>query len=150
VFLVIALIAAWSLHTDPYLELGKVGNDPGPAFIPWIGTIVIGLGGLTQMIWALVQARKTGGFLSAGEFALSKLWLPVVLVVSLIGFQMAMRPVGFFGASILFALPWVAIIHWRSGGAFTPRYLVQLPVEAVLVAGCIYFVFSYGINVPFP
>ena len=150
VFILIALIASWSLLTDPYLELGKVGNDPGPAFIPWIGTAVIGLGGVAQIAWTLFRIRKTGGMRAAGEFVASKLWLPVLLVLSLIGYQMAMRPLGFVAASILFAIPWGAIIHWRSGGTFTPRYIVQVPVEAALVVTGIYLLFSYGINVPFP
>ena len=150
VFVLIAAIASWSLLRDPYLELGKVGNDPGPAFIPWIGTTVIGLGGAAQMIWVLLRAHRAGSMQAMGEFVGSKLWLPVLLILSLIGYQMAMRPLGFLTASILFAIPWVAIIHWRSGGVFTPRYFLQLPIEAVLIAAGIYFLFSYGINVPFP
>lgn len=150
VFVLIALIASWSLSTDPYLELGKTGNDPGPTFIPWIGTTVIGLGGVAQIAWTLFRIRKTGGLRAAGEFVGSKLGIPVLLVLSLIAYQMAMRPLGFVAASILFAIPWGAIIHWRSGGAFTRRYILQLPVEAVLVVAGIHLLFSYGINVPFP
>jgi hypothetical protein len=150
VFVAIACIASWSLLTDPYLELGKVGSDPGPAFIPWIATTILGLGGAAQMIWALLRARRAGRMRTTGEFVSSKLWLPVLLVLTLIGYQMAMRPLGFVVASILFALPCIAIIHWRSGGAFTTRYLLQLPIEAVLIVAGIYSLFSYGINVPFP
>lgn len=150
VFVLIALIASWSLWTDPYLELGKVGDDPGPSFIPWIGTMVIGLGGLAQMIWVLIKAKKAGVLKTSGEFVVAKLWLPALLVVSLIIYQLAMKPLGFFTASIIFAIPWVAVFHWRSGGAFTKRYLIQLPLEAVLIAGGIYSLFYYGINVPFP
>ncbi|MGV6876391.1 tripartite tricarboxylate transporter TctB family protein [Pseudochelatococcus sp. B33] len=150
VFVAIAIIAARSLLTDPYLELGKVGNDPGPAFIPWIGTWVIGLGGVAQLIWTLLRARKAGGMRTTGEFVGAKLWLPTLLVLSLIGYQVAMRPLGFVTASIAFAIPWVAIIHWRSGGVFTRRHILQLPLEAMLIVASIYLVFSYGINVPFP
>ena len=150
VFVAIALITSWSLWTDPYLELGKAGDDPGPSFIPWIGTTVIGLGGLAQMAWVVFKAVKAGTIKTSGEFVLAKLWLPALLVVSLIIYQQAMKPLGFLTASIIFALPWVAIFHWRSGGAFTKRYLIQLPVEAVLITGGIYSLFYYGINVPFP
>ncbi len=73
VFVAIAIIAAWSLLTDPYLELGKVGDDPGPAFIPWLGTWIIGIGGVVQMAWAFLRARRVGGMRKAGEFVFSKL-----------------------------------------------------------------------------
>lgn len=150
VFVVIALIASWSLLTDPYLAMERVDDDPGPAFIPWLGTTVIGLGGLAQMVWAVLRARKAGGMRETGEFVLSRLWIPLLLVLLLIGYQVVMRPIGFVAASILFAVPTIAVIHWRARGVFNARYLVQLPVEAVLIVAGIYLVFSYGINVPFP
>ncbi|CAN7598658.1 tripartite tricarboxylate transporter TctB family protein [Aminobacter aminovorans] len=150
VFLILALIGAYSIYFDPYLDIGKAGNDPGPTFIPWIGIFTLGFGGIAQMVVTFIQSRKVGGFTFSGEFVLSKMWLPAALVASLVGLQMAMKPIGFLNASLIFALPWVFILHWRAGGKFTQRYLIQLLVEAGLVAGGIYYLFAYGINVPFP
>lgn len=150
VFFSIALVASWSLWTDPYLAMGVSGDDPGPAFVPWIGTCVIGFGGLAQMVWTSARARKTGGMRTAGEFVLSKLLPPAVLVLLLVAYQIAMQPLGFVTSSTLFAVCAIAIIHWRAGGIFNVRYFLQLPVEAVLIVTGVYLVFSYGIHVPFP
>jgi len=68
VFVAIAIIAAWSLLTDPYLELGKVGDDPGPAFIPWLGTWIIGIGELCR--WPGLYAGQARGECGGGEFVL--------------------------------------------------------------------------------
>ncbi|WP_332719873.1 tripartite tricarboxylate transporter TctB family protein [Pelagibacterium mangrovi] len=150
VFLVIALIGASSLWTNSYLELGQSGSDPGPGFVPWIGVWVLGLGGVVQIILVAARARLAGGFQLSGEFTVSRIWLPVLLVASMIAYQMALRPLGFITASLLFAVPWVALIHWRCGARFTLRHLVQLPLEAVLIVGAIFVVFRYGIQIPFP
>jgi hypothetical protein len=57
---------------------------------------------------------------------------------------------GFFWLSVGFSLICVAALHWRTSDPFTPRYLIQLPVEALLVTGVIYAIFRYGILVPLP
>lgn len=149
-FILIALIASWSLATDPFLDMGKVGDDPGPAFIPWIATAFVGLGGLAQVIWSLTEAAKAGGMRSPGELFSPGIWLPLLLIVLMVGYQMAIRPLGFITASVIFAIPAIMMIHWRAGGVFNTRYLVQLPVEAVLIVAGIYLIFSYGIHVSFP
>lgn len=150
VFLTIALVAAWSLWTDPYLAFGEAGGDPGAAFIPWLGTAILGFGGLAQMIWTALRARRSGGVRTSQEFLLSKLGVPVVLVVLLILYRFGMSSLGFVTASLLFVIPVISVLHWRSGGVFSRRYLVQLPVEAALIVAAVYLVFSYGIHVPFP
>jgi hypothetical protein len=150
IFFGFALIGAWSIASDPYLPMGRSGADPGPAFVPWIAIAILGLGGFAQMVFAAFKASKTGGFVKTGEFVLSKLALPVALVLSLIALQMALKPLGTLVACIIFALPWVFILHWRAGGKFTPRYLVQLPIEAILIVAGIYYLFAKGINVPLP
>ena len=149
-FVAIAGIGAWSLLTNQYLHLGQVGSDPGPGFVPWIGVWALAIGGVAQILWVAIKAAKTGGVAMGNEFTVARIWLPVLLIASMIGYQMALRPLGFVLASILFAVPWVAVLHWRSGDKFTPRHLIQLPVEACLIVGCIYAVFRYGIQIPFP
>ena len=149
-FVVIAAVGGWSLLTNPYLELGQVGSDPGPGFVPWLGVWAIGLGGLAQIAWVLMRARAAGGLRGSGEFVPARLWLPVLLIVSMVLYHAALRALGFIPASLLFAVPWVAIIHWRTGERFTARHLVQLPLEASLIVAAIYVVFHYGIQIQFP
>jgi hypothetical protein len=151
VFVAIAAVGAYSLATDPYLPLGKSGSDPGPAFVPWIAIWIMGIGGACQIVVTIAQARRAGGLQWAGEFTLSRLWLPIALFLSMLVYVLLMlQPLGFLVSSSIFATVWVAIFHWRSGDHLKPIHAVQLPVEAILIVGVIYMIFRYAILVPLP
>ncbi|MGQ7791345.1 tripartite tricarboxylate transporter TctB family protein [Faunimonas sp. B44] len=151
VFVSIAVLAGYSLSSNPYLSLGASGSDPGPAFVPWIAVWILGLGGLCQIGWTFWQGRRAGGLASAGEFTVARMWLPILLFASLLGYVVLMlRPLGFMLSSSIFAAAWVAVLHWRSGDRLRPIHIVQLPLEAALIVGAIYAVFRYAILVPLP
>jgi hypothetical protein len=150
VFIILALIGAVSLATDPYLSLGANGADPGPAFVPWITIYVLGIGGVAILVIELLKAKRSGGIAYTGEFTISRLWMPVTLVVMMMGYVELIQIFGFFWLSVGFSLICVSALHWRTSDPFTPRYLIQLPVEALLVTGVIYAIFRYGILVPLP
>lgn len=149
-FLTIAAIGAYSLSNDPYLHMGATGSDPGPAFVPWITVYVLGIGSLVFLAIEAAKAYRAGGVAFMGEFTFARLWVPVVFVALLTLYVSVIPSLGFIGPSLAFALICISIFHWRTGDAFSPRYLVQIPVEAVLLTGAIYALFRYGINVPLP
>jgi hypothetical protein len=76
--------------------------------------------------------------------------MPVALAVLMLAYVPIIRTLGFFWPSVGFSLICIAALHWRTGDPFTPRYLIQLFVEALLVTGVIYAIFRYGILVPLP
>jgi len=150
VFVAIAVVAACSLYTDPYLGLDDGSSDPGAAFVPWIAVWILGLGGLGQIGLTLFQAHRAGAMLSAGEFTIARLWLPIALIFTLLVYLALLEPLGFLLAGTLISAPWIAILHWRSGDAFRPYHALLMPLEAALIVGAIYAVFRYAILVPLP
>ena len=150
VFIAIAAVGAYSLSVDPYLEMGASGTDPGPAFVPWIAVIVLGIGGVVHLLIEFSKALRNGGVAFTNEFTIPRLWMPVALIVLLLVYAGLIKSLGFFWPSVGFSLICVAALHWRTGDSFTPRYLIQIPIEALLVTGAVYGVFRYGILVPLP
>lgn len=149
-FIVISLIGAYSLFNDPYLSLGASDDDPGPAFVPWITVCVLGVGGVITFFTELMKAKRSGAFALSDELTVKRLWLPFALVVLLLAYVPTIRGLGFFWPSVGFSLICIMILHWRTNDPFSPRYLVQFLVEAMLVTSAIYAIFRYGILVPLP
>jgi hypothetical protein len=150
VFIVIAAVAAFSLSSEPHLRLQTGELDPGAAFVPWIAVWILGIGGLGQIGLTLFHARRARGLRSCGEFALRRLWLPLVLLFTLCGYLLLLEPFGFVAAGTLFSAPWIAVLHWRSGDRLKPIHALLLPIEALLIVGLIDAIFRYGIHVPLP
>jgi hypothetical protein len=147
----IALVGMTSLANNEYLELGRTGSDPGPGFVPWIALTVLVVGGVGHMLIVLYRALAHGGFRAAdGGFSPARLWMPALMLVSLVAYQAALRPFGFLSASIAFGVVWVVILHWRSGEGLRTRHVVQLPAEGVALAVGVYLIFRHGIQVPLP
>ena len=150
VFVVIATVAAFSLSSDPNLKPHVGDSDPGAAFVPWIAIWILGIGGLGQIGLTLLQAHRAGAWRSTGEFTLRRLWLPLVLLFTLCGYLLLLEPLGFLMAGTLFAIPWIAVLHWRSGDDLRVIHALLMPVEALLIVGAIDAIFRYGIHVPLP
>lgn len=150
-FVGIALVGMTSLANNEYLELGRSGSDPGPGFVPWIALTVLLVGGVGHMLAVLRRAVVSGGFRTTdGEFSLTRLWMPALMLVSLVVYQAALRPFGFLAASIAFGVVWVAVLHWRSGDGLRARHIFQLPAEGAALAVGVYLIFRHGIQVPLP
>ncbi|PSM20140.1 tripartite tricarboxylate transporter TctB family protein [Nitratireductor sp. StC3] len=147
----IALVGMTSLANNEYLELGRTGSDPGPGFVPWIALTVLLIGGVGHILIVLRRALVHGGFRAAdGGFSPARLWMPWLMLLSLVAYQAALRPFGFLSASIAFGIVWVVILHWRSGEGLCARHVVQLPAEGVALAVGVYLIFRHGIQVPLP
>lgn len=150
VFIVIAAVAAFSLSTDPQLRLPIGESDPGAAFVPWIATWILGIGGLVQIGVKSFQAHRAGGLRSLGEFTLRRLWLPLVLLFSLWGYLVLLEPLGFVVAGTIFSAPWIALLHWRSGDNLRKIHALLMPIEALLIVAVVDAIFRYAIHVPLP
>ncbi|QDY99587.1 tripartite tricarboxylate transporter TctB family protein [Nitratireductor mangrovi] len=147
----IALVGMTSLANNEYLELGRSGSDPGPGFVPWIALTVLLVGGIVHMLSVLRRAVVAGGFgVANGEFSLARLWVPALMLASLVVYQAALRPFGFLAASITFGVVWVAVLHWRSANGVRSRHVFQLPAEGAALAVGVYLIFRHGIQVPLP
>jgi hypothetical protein len=150
VLVALALIGIVDVRTDELLPMAAVGPDPGPAFLPEMLFWILGFGGAVQIILVAYRAWRAKGFCDETEFTLGRLWVPALLLVSIILYEQGLRSVGHVVSSMIFAVFWVPIIHWRSGAALKRRHMVQLPLEAVAIALAVYFLFRHGIRVPLP
>jgi hypothetical protein len=146
----IAVAGLYDLHTDQWLAMGARGTDPGPAFLPEMLMWLLLGGGLIQLITVAASAWSAGGFAHGTEFQIRKLWMPALLCASLVAYYWLIPRFGYLGPSVVFALIWVPLIHFRSGNPFRRRHLVQFPLEALAIAGTLYALFAYGIRVPLP
>lgn len=150
VLVAVALIGMVDVRMDELLPMAAVGPDPGPAFLPETLLWILGFGGAVQIILVAYQAWQTGGFRREEEFTLSRLWVPALLLVSIILYEQGLRSVGYVVSSVIFAVVWVPIVHWRSGFALKRRHMVQLPLEGAAIAVALYVLFRHGIRVPLP
>lgn len=146
----IAITGLYDLHTDQWLALGARGTDPGPAFLPEMLMWLLLGGGVIQIVAVGLGAWKSGGLAPSTEFQIRKLWMPALLCVSLGAYYWLIPRFGYLVPSMMFALIWVPLIHFRSGDPFHRRHLVQFPLEALVIAGALYALFRYGIRVPLP
>jgi hypothetical protein len=150
VLMAVALIGVVDVRSDELLPMAAGGPDPGPALLPEMLLWILGFGGAVQTILVGYRAWRAQGFREDDEFTLSRLWVPALLLVSVILYEQALRSVGYVVSSLVFAVVWVPIVHWRSGGGFKRRHVVQLPLEAVAIALALYVLFRHGIRVPLP
>ncbi|MFW6077445.1 MAG: tripartite tricarboxylate transporter TctB family protein [Hyphomicrobiales bacterium] len=150
VLMAMALIGIVDVRSDELLATAAPGPDPGPGFLPEMLMWILGFGGAVQTLLVGYQAWRAGGFRREEEFTLSRLWVPALLLVSIILYEQALRSVGYVVSSVIFAIVWVPIVHWRSGFTFKRRHVVQLPLEAVAIALALYVLFRHGIRVPLP
>jgi hypothetical protein len=146
----VGLIGLYSVWRDPLLHLDQ-GADLGPAFFPMTLLILLAAGGALLTVGDLLRARRAGGVQSDPEFTPKRLFLPAVLALSLVLYNLAIPVFGYLPTTIAFAVVWLPFAEWadtgRTPGARTlPRYLI----EAVLIGGILYAGFRYGINVPLP
>jgi hypothetical protein len=139
-----------NVRSDPWLAEGARGTDPGPGFLPEILLWVVVIFGVAQILSTLLRARSFGGFALDDEFRLQRLWLPTVLFGSFVLYFFAIRYFGFLLPSIVFALLWVPIIHWRSGRPFLRRHIVQFPLESLIIVLALFGLFRFVIGVPLP
>jgi len=144
-------VACWiELNANAYLDFGQSESDPGPGLVPRAAILALFGCAAAHLVITLARARCRGGLKRDPAFSISRLWLPILLVGSLLAYYSVLSSVGYWIASVALCLVWIPVLHWRSGAAFSARRGVFFVVEAGLITSVIYGLFRYLILVPMP
>jgi hypothetical protein len=115
-------------------------DTPGPTFLPWINTAL--LGGLALLL--LAQGLNSQGTVDKGEGAETdaRSRRPVIFLLALIGYIAVLPTIGFVVASIVFFA--VAMI------LFGERRPLRLFLGSVGVPVLLFAIFRHGFNIVLP
>lgn len=110
-----------------------------PQFFPFLGAILIGLGGLALIVTSAFR-RESGAVSSNSELDASKIVLALLVAAAMAGFILLFQKVGYFYA----APPFLAVMMVIFGA----RRPVIIVVTAAITTAALYAVFSLGLNLP--
>lgn len=150
VLLVFSGIGFWQLHANPNVAGLDFGNDPGPSLFPTLLLWGLGLSGLWLAGRGLIRWRVPGGRGGRAAPGSGRLVRPALLVLTLVGYVLALQRFGFLPATFVFSLIWVLILAWEEGGRPSGRRLLLRLLEAGALSGVVYYVFAKLVKVPLP
>ncbi|MEM9043820.1 MAG: tripartite tricarboxylate transporter TctB family protein [Pseudomonadota bacterium] len=110
-----------------------------PQFFPFLGAILIGLGGLALIIASAFRNDADAGS-NKSDFGVSKFVLALLVAAAMAGFILLFQLAGYFYA----APPFLAVLMVLFG-ARGPLIIV---VTAAVTTAALYAVFSLGLNLP--
>jgi hypothetical protein len=140
------LALAYSIATDADMHQ-DFGLDPGPAFLPDILLWLLGIGAVILIIQGTLALMRVRWRLPRNLIDIKRSFVPLLMVISVIGYVALVPALGFLAVSLLFSVIWAVALAVQDYGT-TIRPLLISGLGSALIAICIYLAFKQLIGIP--
>jgi len=148
-FIALWAVAGWySFLTNSQIIGQDFDTDPGPGLLPAIVLMILTGGSLILMGAGLYGLGHFRAPPIAWGRMVRQLAMPLLLVVSLLGYIPLIHAIGFIAANAVFASAWMMFLGAGELRRDPRRGLIQIALGTLIGIGLIYYVFIYWISVP--
>jgi hypothetical protein len=137
---------AYSIATDPAVHQ-NFGSDPGPAFLPDLLLWLLGLGAVALTGSGVIQLGRAGWHIPRPIVDLKSSTVPMLMVISIVLYNLLVPVMGFLAVSILFAAIWSFGLAYQDD-EHSLRPLAIAVAGSAGTAVCIYLLFKQLIGIP--
>lgn len=141
-----AAVLRYSAATDADMHQ-NFGLDPGPAFLPDILLWMLGIGALILVFQGIVRLAWAGWRVERPLVDIRRLFVPLLMAISIILYVLLVPTIGFLVASLLFSVVWSLGLTIQDH-RFAMQPLLVSAAGSLVLAVAIYLTFKQLIGIP--